>query len=306
MRSIRDLALNLLLSATSLVLFAGGIEWITRRIQPHTPFLLLPAEHNCMQRSPVLSVEFRPNCSGLLSETRFATNSLGMRGPEPRDDGSLPILALGDSCTWGWRVGQEEPYPAVLQQLLDARPTGPRHQLMNAGVPGYTSYQGLRYLEGKGLALGPTIAIIGFGFNDATAAGDVERQIDFERRWMRFIELDDYLLLHSRLYRWVRYRTAGANREAREERVPLPKHVANVRSMVDLATAHRVRVVLLNFWLPSHPLWYRAVHRVARERAVPIVDYDGPRLDVVHPTAEGDRLLAEQIYAAMERAGYLE
>lgn len=306
MRSIRNLALNLLLSAASLVFFAGGLEWIARRIQPYTPYLLLPTAQNCMQRSALLSMEFRPRCNGLLSETRFATNSLAMRGPEPRDGGALPILALGDSCTWGWRVGQEESYPAVLQELLDARPTGSRYQLMNAGVPGYTSYQGLRYLEAKGLAVGPAIAIIAFGFNDATANGDVEQQIDFERRWMRFIELDDYLLLHSRLYRWLRYRTADENRKARGERVPLPKHVANLRSMLDLATARRVRVVLLNFWQPTHPLWYRAIHRIARERALPIVDYDGARIDVVHPTAEGYRLLAEKILAAMQGAKYLE
>ena len=301
------LAANLLLSVASVAVLVGGAELAARWIDPPTPFLLLPTRFNCLRRSTSYSLEFRPNCTGNYSETDYTTNSIGMRGPELRDDGSIRILALGDSCTWGWHVKQDESYPAVLQRLLDARPGGTRYQVLNAGTPGYTSYQGLTYLREKGLALDPAIVIIGFGWNDATRMGDVEEQIATERRYMPFIRLDDWLLDNSKFYRWTRTRTTMRVGRKLPERVPIEKSVANLDAMIDLATAREARVFLLSFWkkVGGRPRRQGAITATAAARELPLVTYDGPRIDYVHPTAEGHAALAAEIAAELERAGYL-
>src|SRR5215470_7272233 len=131
------------LLSTAVTLFL--LEFTARSLQLTIPFFLHPSSANCMQRSSLLSMEFRPNCSGVLSETPLRTNSLGLRGPEVPADGARRILAVGDSCTWGWQVEEQESYPAVLQQLLDERYGPGAYHVINGGVPGYTSYQGLRY-----------------------------------------------------------------------------------------------------------------------------------------------------------------
>src|SRR5262245_50382114 len=77
-----------------------------------SPMILSPAPWNCMRRDAQLGYVFIPSCRGTLSETSFRTNRDGLRGPEVRDDGSTRILALGDSCTWGWRVDERDAYPS--------------------------------------------------------------------------------------------------------------------------------------------------------------------------------------------------
>ena len=302
---MRKLAVNLLLSVSSVTFMLLGLEWAARRIDPFTPYLLIPNHYNCLRRSEIYSVEFHPRCTGELSQTIHGTNSLGMRGPEVRDDGSTRILALGDSCTWGWHMEQEQSYPAVLQELLDERDYG-RYQVLNAGVPGYTSHQGRIYLDRNGAALHPAIVIIGFGWNDATTSGDVEKQIAVEKRLMPLMLLDDRLLIDSKLYRWLRYRSVG-KRPNLGERVPRRKYVENLEAMIGRATEYGARALLINFWTRANrPVWHDSVSLVAERSRVPMVVYDDSRIDLVHPTVEGHRWLAERIVSTMAEAGYLK
>src|SRR5262249_47490588 len=153
-----------------------------------------------------LSVELVPNCTGTLRNTAVVTNSLGLRSPEVRNDGSLRILCAGDSSTFD--VTQEENYPSDLQRLLDERTGQRRYQVINAGEPGYSSHPGLLYLRERGLALHPVIVVIGYGSNDLFPVGKDEIRLRRERLMMPLLRLDDMLLPASTLYRWIRYRTA--------------------------------------------------------------------------------------------------
>lgn len=76
------------------------------------------------------------------------------------------VLCLGDSCTFfdGRTV---PPYSVVLEHLLG----GDRVvEVINAGVPGYTSYQGLAWLESELLEYAPDVVTVYFGWNDTWAA----------------------------------------------------------------------------------------------------------------------------------------
>ena len=265
---------------------------------------LLPDSQNCLRRSSLLSMEFRPHCHGALSSTAFETNDLGLRSPEVRDDGSRRILAIGDSCTWGWSVPQDASYPAVLQRLLDERSHGARYQVINAGIPGYTSYHGLLYLRERGLALHPTILILGYGFNDATAIGDVEEQLAAERRFLPLMLVDDFLFEHSRAYGFVRRHSMTARRDPRQ-RVDPTRFEQHVAEMVTLARAASVHTMALSFSTTQSGPYEKALASVATRLAIPVVTYRGPLFDIVHPTAEGYRALAALVLERLEQQGWV-
>jgi lysophospholipase L1-like esterase len=295
-----------------LALVAGAValavpEVVARMLNLQSGVFLLPTPGNCLQRSRLLSLEFRPDCRGELFDTPLQTNSLGLRGGPLRDDGAARILAVGDSCTWGWRVGQDQSYPAVLQQLLDEQIPAPRYQVINAGVPGYTSYQGLIYLRERGLPLRPSIVVIAFGFNDAATTGDIASQLASEKSAMPVLLFDDFLLLHSAFYHWLRWRTYGMTAQNAQPRSTPEQYQRNMTDLVRLAREHGAQVVLLSFWNPfgSNKAYRSAVETVSSELEVPLYTYTGPRIDVVHPTVEGYRTLADQLLALMQREGYV-
>ncbi|MDJ0846791.1 MAG: GDSL-type esterase/lipase family protein [Myxococcota bacterium] len=100
------------------------------------------------------------------------TDSRGLRSEEPavpKPAGTLRVVAVGDSCTFGSGAPQASTYPAQLQtRLAGARPA--RFEVLNAGVPGFTSFQALRFLETEGFGLEPDAVVFASGVNDAAPA----------------------------------------------------------------------------------------------------------------------------------------
>lgn len=305
MRRLGNLLLNLAIAIASTALFALALEYGARGLGLTSGFFLIPTPENCLQRDPLLSLSFRPDCVGSLGGTDFRTNSLGYRGPELRE-GRRRILGLGDSCTWGWLVGQDESYPAVLQRLLDEGGGEKKYDVINAGVPGHTSYQGLLHLRERGLALDPAVVILNYGFNDPFRTGDVVRQLRWERMFLPLLRLDDLLLRKSHLWSWARWKGEMKAQEEREPRVSAAGYRRNVDAMVELAHAHGARVLLLSLWGEYESGPYReALHDVAQTRGVPILQYEGPRLDIVHPSAQGYETFATKVLLRLVYEGYL-
>jgi lysophospholipase L1-like esterase len=106
---------------------------------------------------------------------RVHTNAFGMRDrPVSREKqaGVLRIACLGDSSTFGYNVEQDETYPRRLQALLDAEYPG-KFEVLNFGVPGYTSLHGLETLKHRALAFHPDVVTFAFGTNDRFWHGPV-------------------------------------------------------------------------------------------------------------------------------------
>ena len=79
--------------------------------------------------------------------------------------GEGPLVAfLGDSLTSGWRLREEEAYPALVARALAAR--GRPIRVLNAGRSGDTVAQGLARLP-QVLRHRPEVLVVALGINDA-------------------------------------------------------------------------------------------------------------------------------------------
>jgi len=76
------------------------------------------------------------------------------------------IVCLGDSITHGNQLPYGQSYPAVLSDLLQRRYPDLDAYVINAGVCGHTSVQGLDRLERDVLWYRPHAVILSFGLND--------------------------------------------------------------------------------------------------------------------------------------------
>ena len=94
------------------------------------------------------------------AEYRFkvSTSAEGYRLVPKSKTSDTSVLFLGDSCTFGIPVNDEEAFPARTQKLLDKE--GIEIQAINAGVPGYSAFQGRLQLEQ--LAEPPDIVVVTF------------------------------------------------------------------------------------------------------------------------------------------------
>ncbi len=160
-------------------------------------------------------------------------NALGFRGPapsEPKPAGVQRIACLGDSCTFIGAVT----YPELLQREL-----GAGYEVINAGVSGYSSYQGRVQLRARVLELQPDWVSAYFGWNDHWLARTVpDAQIlTSQPAWRRAVEpLRIVQWLSRRLHQ---RRTDGALR------VSLAEYRGNLTAIVRTAREHGAQALLL-------------------------------------------------------------
>jgi len=86
--------------------------------------------------------------------------------------GEGPLVAfLGDSLTSGWRLREEEAYPALVARALAAR--GRPIRVINAGVSGDTAAQALARLPAV-LKDRPDVLVVALGANDGLGTGPLD------------------------------------------------------------------------------------------------------------------------------------
>ena len=247
-------------------------------------------------------------------------NPQGFRGLPVAPDkpaGTLRIVAVGDSNTFGWDVDEGVNWPAQLQAMFAAsRPT----EVINAGVWGYSSFQGeRRFMELT--ALHPDIALISFGGNDAhqVTVPDAE----YVRRHDRIDRLSRatrrWRLAQLIVAAWDRVQATTSASGARVARVSLDDYKQHLRTIVREGRARGIRVVLLTrpyvgastdpvVWKTYAPAYNAAVLELAAAEQVPVIDVyaaftDRPDLfdDESHFGVQGHRRAAELIHAELTR-----
>lgn len=235
-------------------------------------------------------------------------NAQGYRGaelPAEKAPGEFRVLAVGDSNTLGWNNGGPN-WPEYLEQLLAADHKGVH--VVNAGVWGYSSFQGLRRLE-RSLSLQPDLVLVSFGSNDALPVAMTD--VAYARRVSATGTLGRSRLGQLLLQAWDGVTFSHA--EQTVDRVPIDQYEANLHEFVRMGREHGFEVVLLTrpfigdipvgSWKSDGRRNNRATLRVAEEEGVLAIDvYDAfvtqPKLfaDESHFTEEGHRLAARLIY----------
>jgi lysophospholipase L1-like esterase len=120
---------------------------------------------------PGLDYELRPGISAWAHGALVRTNSAGMRDrerPRAKPAGTLRIAAVGDSFTFGFGVAAEDAYPSVLETLLreGAPPGGPRYEVLNFGVGGYSTQDEALVVRHKVVEWEPDLIVLGYVAND--------------------------------------------------------------------------------------------------------------------------------------------
>lgn len=129
-----------------------------------------PADTENIWRKLPSPVEWsgQPHASGRHTGVQVAFNAFGLRdaerSPQPAP-GTVRVLALGDSVTFGMGVPQDLTYPRQAEALL-SRARGAPVEVLNMGMPGYNTLHQLAQLRELGLSLQPKIVVVGFLYND--------------------------------------------------------------------------------------------------------------------------------------------
>ena len=127
---------------------------------------------------PVLFWRLKPNLYHDVSPETIdytTTGPHGFRGkdypfPLQKPAGMFRVICVGDSSTFGDQVRDGETFAMVLQDRLHKRFPDRAIDVVNAGVPGYTSHQVRKYIESELLALSPDVIVVMVGANDLVPA----------------------------------------------------------------------------------------------------------------------------------------
>ena len=180
-----------------------------------------------------------------------------------RADNRPRIVFLGDSITAGLGLEPEQAYPTLIQQKVDAESLG--YQVVNAGVSGDTSAGGLSRLDWA-LDGDVKVMVVALGGNDA----------------LRGLPPDD-----------------------------LRK---NLTAIIERAQARHISVVLAGMEAPpnfgqTYTVSFRQVYAdLAKQYGVPLIPFllqgvagiEGlNQRDGIHPTAEGARTVADNVWTVL-------
>jgi acyl-CoA thioesterase-1 len=219
----------------------------------------------CLILSFVFSVVFFASCDAATAKRQSNSNpKKPLATPQIQSD-KPKIVAFGDSLTAGFGLLEKESYPYLLQEKLKA--DGFDYEVINAGVSGDTSIGGLERVD-----------------------------------WV--LEMDNVQILVLEL---------GANDLLR--RMPVPKMKKNLAQIIEKAQAKKITVLLCGMLAPpnvgaQYQRDYQLVFPdLASEYKVKFLPFllenvalnkDLNQADGIHPNAEGEKIMTENVYKALK------
>lgn len=230
----------------------------------------------------------------------ISLNSEGFRdheAPARRQSSAFRIVCLGDSWTFGMNAEQDQTYPRRLSAALQQEFPGSQFEVLNRGVLGYSSYQGVQLMRDKIMTLHPDVVVIAFAMNDSKVSGHRDKDLAAWEHHLPWKEQVLRLVKQSETYRLLEYLALvlrehphpigfylkGAADSASNmaidfekldqwTRVGLRDYRENIREMVRLARSHGSHVILLYNELWENGLYLNVLQAISNEDHVPLVD----------------------------------
>ncbi len=280
----------------------------------------------------------------------FRINSLGFRGDEvskSKPDGTIRILTLGDSGTFGFweswpKLIEYDSYTDVLREELLVN-GHQRVEVINAGVLGYTSANGVRLFMTKGVELDPDIITLRFTHNDYIRVRNpdfyIEEPLNPLARWLVY-NLDDWRLV--RLYARIAQKLGIAKAMKREHNVTPLDFKKNMETVINEARARDIEVLLIDYPLSEqevipisayrhyirtsdsknieelrvlHDKYQDALKEAAQENRVPLLETQPifsehkntlfSRNDIIHPNNQGAKMIGKLLYQKFLELGWV-
>jgi lysophospholipase L1-like esterase len=215
---------------------------------------------------PLLLWRLKPNLDHVVWDfTIVSTNSQHLRSVEAqqqlksKEPGSIRIVCLGDSVTFGYRVPavwpekpteydpEWLPYPMLLEKALRTANPEKRIEVITMAVPGYTSHQGLAWLRHDVDQLRPDLLIVSFGWNDVSFSDAPDREaINTGWRAVGIRWLIDHSQAFAHATRWLRSKRPASTTVRRPvTRVSDQEYLNNFREFIRLAKEKTSGIIIL-------------------------------------------------------------
>lgn len=240
-------------------------------------------------------------------------------------DGSYRIICLGDSTTQGYMrppviVSPEKTYPYILEEFLNKDNQKIHFEVINAGVGGYSSFQGLRYLKRDLLKYHPDLLIVWFGMRDVDTAilySDKEQkpQSEIALKVQNILNYSKFYQFYRQYLFYLTYRFRQKI-QCKKRRVSVNDYHQNLRKLVELAKERGIGIVfiipfikeghhILSFKEIGYNDYIKIFDEFSQEKII-VIDVssvfkqkdsiDKYFFDECHPTPEGNRIIADVIH----------
>lgn len=276
---------------------------------------------------PTLFWELSPNLVRLEAGEDVQTNSHGFRSPEisvKKPAGQIRVMILGDSSAFGFRIKDRQTFGAHLVKMLRQKYKGEDIVLLNTSVAGWTTYQAKIFMKERGWKFSPDIIII--AFNDD---GQSEWKEDVERApapvlipFLRVLYKSNIylsikkLVINSQIKKdpsftfWPKERQ-GKSRVSPEQ---LRKNIGEIFVEAKKRGSKAI-VISMPMQSPGGRQHRFQMKQAAQDAGYVFMDFqDGFRQypstevfqDVMHPTAKGHEIIAENLFKIIVDEKWLE
>lgn len=282
--------------------------------------------------------KLKPNqdCYTKIDRKPVHINSKGTRGLEfnrQKSPGTIRILSLGDSRTFGWGLTESETYSKRLQDDLQRElGTNRKVEVINAGVNAWSYPQMLVYLREHGLAFHPDMVVLAEAnlwtqFSESNSP-------EFVKKFMLRVQLKNLLRRFATYHYFVEVKLKAFYERHRSKFIPVDPRQdalfkeqqqkdpdAVFRSAIEgvcaLALSNAIKPVLL--YLPTATdlnlgdsnAVLRVKREVSRKLQVALVDVTSElapaakelylEADPVHLNARGNDIVARQLLQAVRK-----